>query len=379
MRTAATQCEEDMRPTGRLHVALELSSDRWHVVSAPALGVPARVGVVPAGDRVALRTELARAAQRFGLPADAPVVSCYEAGRDGFWLHRWLTTLGVDNTIIDPSSIQVERRARRAKSDRLDGGRMLGLLLRACGGDRQGWRPVRVPSVREEDRRQVHRELSTLKRERTRLTNRIKGLLATQGVRMLGRGAFLPPVEDLRGWDGQPLPPDLQTRLQREWARWLLLSEHIRMAETTRDGAVRRGTEPALVLARHLEQLRGVGPTSAWVLSMEFFSWRQLRTRREVAALAGLTPTPFRSGQVAHEQGISKAGNRHIRAVAIELAWSWLRFQPTSALSVWYEQRFAHAGGRLRRIGIVALARRLLIALWRYGETGLVPEGAVVK
>jgi transposase len=240
---------------------------------------------------------------------------------------------------------------------------------------------VRVPSVADEDRRQVHRELGMLKTERTRLTNRIKGLLATQGVRVPGRGAgaLLRDLAGLRDWDGAPLPPRLQARLAREWTRWQLVTTQIHAVEAARAAAVRAAAEPAMEVVRQLGRLRGVGPTSAWLLSMEFFSWRQLRTRREVAALAGLTPTPFRSGALVREQGISKAGNRHVRAVVIELAWSWLRFQPTSALSTWYQRRFGTGSARLRRIGIVALARRLLIALWRYLETGTVPAGAVVR
>jgi transposase len=379
MGTTATQWEQDTRAERRLHVALELSSRLWHVVSAVDSGTPARTVVVAAGDVAALGTEIARAKVRFGLPAAAPVRSCYEAGRDGFWLHRVLRSQGVENVVIDAASIEVDRRARRAKSDRLDGGRLLGLLLRASQGEQRGWRPVRVPTVAEEDRRQVHRELTTMKRERTRLTNRIKGLLAAQGTRLGPRTMCLPPLESLRGGDGQTLPPGLLSRLEREQVRWRLLTEQIHSVEAARAAAVRGGPEPAMAVARRLQQLRGVGPTSAWVLSVEFFSWRRLRTRREVAGLAGLTPTPFRSGQTAHEQGISKAGNRHVRAVAIELAWSWLRYQPASALSQWFAARFAAGSSRLRRIGIVALARRLLIVLWRYSETGLVPEGAIVR
>src|SRR5207244_1050121 len=253
-----------------------------------------RVRTMPARDLARLTREIADAQQWFGLKATTPVRSCYEAGRDGFWLHRYVTSLGIANVVVDSSSIEVNRRLRRAKSDALDVRKLLGMLLRYHAGERAVWSVVRVPTVEEEDRRQLHRELRTLKQERTRVANRMNGLLANQGL-------------------------------------WLPLG------------------------------LRAGGPTGAWVYVNEVFGWRRFRNRKEVGAAAGLTPTPYQSGDERREQGISKAGSRHVRAVAIEMAWGWLRYQPRSRLSQWYQARFGRGGTRARKVGIVALARKLLI------------------
>jgi transposase len=326
--------------------------------------------------------EIAAAKARFGLPADAPVVSCYEAGRDGFWVHRALVALGAANHVVDSASITQNRRKRRPKSDRLDAAALVALLLRHLAGERRVWSVVHVPSVAEEDRRHLHRELFALTRQRTRQVSRIKGLLALHGVvlpRLRGLPAT-PPV--LRDWAGAPLPPSLTNRLAREWARLratqrellALRAERRRMLATTDTTA-----DPALGMVTRLLALRGVGEVSAWLYTTEFFGWRAFRNRRQVAGAAGLTPTTQGSGDAERELGISKAGSAIMRALAIELAWSWVRRQPASALSRWYRARFAGGGPRQRRIGIVAVARKLLIALWRYLDTGLVPEGAMLK
>jgi transposase len=242
------------------------------------------------------------------------------------------------------------------------------------------WSVVRVPSVEEEDRRHLHRELLTMKRDRTRLANRIQGLLANQGLRVNWRRPLPRQLDALRSWDGAPLAQGLRARLDQEQERLELLNRQIEALEATRRERIRAGSaEPVVGKVSQLLTLQGVGSNSAWLYVMEFFGWRQFRNRREVGALAGLTPTPYQSGESHREQGIAKAGNRHVRAMAIEIAWGWLRFQPESALARWYEARFGHGSSRLRRIGIVALARKLLIALWRFLETGVVPEGAVLK
>jgi transposase len=326
-----------------------------------------------------VRREIERARQRFGLAADAPVRSCYEAGREGFWLHRWLASEGIDNRVVDASSIEVNRRLRRAKTDRMDATRLLLLLVRFFGGERSVWSVVRVPNAEEEDRRHLHRELLTAKRDRTRVANRIQGMLANQGLRVNWRRPLAPQLAGLRLWDGAALPAGLRERLAREEERLALLNRQIEALEGARRERIRAGSDAAVRQVQQLLALQGIGSNSAWLYVMEFFAWRRFRNRRELGALAGLTPTPYQSGESNREQGIAKAGNRHVRAMAIEIAWGWLRFQPESALTRWYQERFGQGSSRLRRIGIVALARKLLIALWQYLETGVVPDGAVLK
>ncbi len=362
-----------------LYLALDLGNTRWLLACSTTAGEPARRRTVDARDLAGLAVEIDRAKAHFRLPAEAPVVSCYEAGRDGFWLHRALTAQGVHNTIIDSASIEVNRRRRRTKSDRLDAEGLLALLVRASAGDRRGWHPVRVPTVTEEDRRQLHRELAMLTRERTRSINRVRALLAGQGLRLTTLRGLPAQLPALRLWDGSALPAGVHARLEREWARLTVVLAQRRTLVAERRTLLKTSDDPAVAMVRRLLALRGIGEVSAWLYAMEFFSWRQFRNRRQVGALAGLTPTAEQSGSRAREQGISKAGSRHVRALAIELAWSWLRRQPRSALSQWYQRRFSTGGSRVRRLGIVALARKLLVALWRYLETGQVPEGALLK
>mgnify|MGYP001821647804 FL=1 len=306
-------------------------------------------------------------------------MSCYEAGREGFWLHRYLIAQGVLNHVVDSASIEVNRRKRRAKTDRIDVGKLLTMLVRSAQGESKVWSVVNPPIPEEEDQRQLHRDLLALKRERTHHINRIKGLLASQGIKMGIKTDFLTQLEAVRLWDGSRLGDGMRNRLEREHQRYQLVQTQIRQIDQLRREAIRNGDTPALEQVRHLLRLKGIGINSAWVYVMEFFAWRNFRNRREVGALAGLAPTPYQSGDGSREQGISKAGNRPVRAMAIEIAWAWVRHQPESALSIWYQKRFGHGNSRIRRIGIVALARKLLIALWRYLEFGVIPEGAQFK
>jgi transposase len=362
-----------------LYLAFELGNGTWRLGFTTGPGQKPRQRTVTARDGAAVLREIEGARSRFGLGAEARVVSCYEAGRDGFWLHRFLLAHGITNRIVDSSSIEVNRRQRRAKTDRMDTDRLLGLLVRYEAGERTAWSVVRAPSDAEEDARQLHRELLTAKRDRTRVTNRMRGLLANQGLEIDLAKAVPAQLAGLRRWDGSLLPDGLRHRLDREWEKVKFLTQQIAALTRERRRRIREAADPAMVQVGRLLQLRGIGTNGAWLHTMEFFAWRQFRNGRQIGSLAGLTPTPHQSGDLRRELGIDKAGNRRVRWMAIELAWTWLRFQPHSALAKWYEARFARGGPRLRKIGIVALARKLLIALWRYLETGVVPEGAQLK
>jgi transposase len=378
-RSTTRRIEQDNLPQASLYLAFELGKNTWKLGFTIGVAQQPRERTIPAGDVTRLQQEIARAKQRFGLPEDARIVSCYEAGRDGFWLHRYLVAHNVQNHVIDSASIEVNRRQRRAKTDRLDVRKLLTMLLRHIAGERKVWSVVRVPSIEEEDRRQLHRELLTAKQDRTRVINRIKGLLAGHGVQLALQGDVDAQLEQVHQWDGSPLPPALLSRLKRAWQQVGVLTTHIQTLEGQRRAVLRRSEESVIDQVCQLFTLRGIGVNSAWLYVMEFFAWRDLQTAKQVGALAGLTPTPSQSGESRREWGIAKAGNRHMRAMAIEIAWAWRRFQPDSALSQWYEHRFGHGSARLRKIGIVALARKLLIALWRFLKTGVLPEGAVLK
>jgi transposase len=369
-------------PTPTLHLAFDLGNRIWKLAFATSIAHAPRLRTMPARELSQLDAEIALAKARFGLAPDAPVVSCYEAGRDGFWLHRALTTRGLTSHIVDSASSTENRRARRAKSDRLDATALVRLLLRHHAGERGVWSVVHVPSVAEEDRRHLHRELFTLTRQRPRQVNRSKGLRALHGI-VLAKPRGLPARQpELCDWNGAPLPPAAAARVAREWTRLRAIQRDVVALRTTRRqllDAPDAARDPLLRQVEQLCALRGIGEVSAWLYATEFFGWRAFRNRRQVAGLAGLTPPTRSSGDLEREPGISKAGNARIRGLAVELAWSWVRRQPTSALARWYRARCAAGGGRQRRIGIVAVARKLLIALWRYLETGVVPEGAVLK
>jgi transposase len=375
-----TTCKSnDTTEKRQLYMALELSQNEWKLGFSVGPGQAPRLRSVPGRDVRGLMEEIRLARERFGLGKDVEVESCYEAGRDGFWLHRYLEAQGVKNLVVDSASIEVSRRFRRVKTDRMDVGRLLGMLMRYHLGEKKVWSVVHVPSAEAEDERQLHREMMALKRERTRHINRVKGLLAGQGVVMDVGAGFMEELGDVRLWDGSALPGRLLKRLKREDQRMNLLKEQIKELEQEREEVLRTSQEESVEQVRRLLQLKGIGVNSAWLYVMEFFAWRGFHNRREVGSLAGLTPTPYQSGESSKERGISKVGNRPVRGMAIEIAWAWLRFQPESALSLWYNRRFAEGSSRVRRIGIVALARKLLIELWKYLETGAVPEGAYLK
>jgi transposase len=354
-----------------LYMAFELGEKNWKLSLGDGSRSPSRY-TVAAGDTASLLECIAKTKARCGLAPQARVHSCYEAGRDGFWLHRWLIEQGIDNIVVDSSSIEVNRRARRAKTDRLDGDKLLAMLLRYAGGERRVWSVVRVPTPEQEDARRVHRELGRLGQERTAHINRIRALLVLHNLRVNYVGGRL----WRRWWTGhaKELAPRVRAEIERESERLSLVQGQLRTIEAEQRQAL--GAEPQVA---GLAQLRGIGVGSGWVLVKELFGWRRFRNRREVASCLGLAPSPYASGDSETEQGISKAGNRRVRTLMVELAWCWLRYQPDSELSKWFTQRFAGGGKRMRRIGIVALARRLAIALWRYLEGGLIPRGAQLK
>jgi transposase len=281
--------------------------------------------------------------------------------------------------VVDSGAIEVNRRRKHVKSDPVDAAKLLSLLCRYHGGERKVWSVVNVPAVADEDRRQLHRGLKDLQRQQTECSNRIQGLLASQGMEAPVDSNFRTTLSALRDWAGQPVPAGLQQRLLQEFAVWEALHRQVRDAANEQERRLREGKEPYLGKVRRLMGLKAVGVRSAWVLVLELFAWRDIKSGKQLGALVGLTPTPYASGQSEREQGISKAGNKHVRGLIVELAWLWLRWQPGSALSRWYEQRFGSGNKRARKVGIVALARKLLIALWRYAEHGELPTGAQEK
>jgi transposase len=381
-QTQSTRNEECSAKQGTLYVALELGWSKWQLAFTTQAGQKPRLRTIKGRDVKSLEEEIRGAKQRFSLSESSRVVSCYEAGRDGFWLHRHLESVGVESRVVDSSSIEVNRRARRAKTDRLDVIKLVSLLVRYDSGEKGVWSVVRVPSPKEEDGRQLGRELELLKGERTGHWNRIRGLLAAQGIELGSgcQGRFQEWLEEVKLWDGSPLPASLRARLERELERLECVEEQIRTLEQHRREQVAEAKSREEKHVGQLLLLRGIGMNSSWLFVKEFFAWRQFRNRRQVGALSGLAPTPYSSGDgLHHEQGIAKSGNERVRTMAIEIAWGWLRWQPRSELSKWFQERFGKGNSRSRRVGIVALARKLLVALWRYLETGVIPEGAQLK
>jgi transposase len=369
-------------PDLTLYASLELSRATWLVTSlAPGSDRMSKHSTA-GGDGGALLGLLERTRTRIQQVAGHPVkiVAIQEAGLDGFWVHRLLEANGIESHVVDPASIAVPRRRRRAKTDAIDGETLLRTLLAWKRGEPRVCAMVVPPTPEEEDRRRVCRERAILLRERIRHTNRIKGLLAGQGI-----ADYNPLHKDRRHLldatctgDGRPLPRQLKAEILREIELIELLLRQIADVEAAREALARPRTAKAPSPVVLLEQLKGIGPEIASVLYLEGL-FRTFGNRRQVAAYAGLAPTPWRSGTVDQEQGISKAGNPRLRSTMIELAWLWQRHQPGSALSRWFHARVGTERGRIRRISIVALARKLLVAIWRYVIQGEIPQGAVVK
>jgi transposase len=379
MMSEATRIETNV-DGAVLYMTMELAERIWKVLFATTAG-GRRERSVPARDLGTLVEEIAAAKRRFGLPPHARVISCYEAGRDGFWLHRALRANGIANMVVDSSSIEVPRRARRRKTDRLDLVKLMALLRRWADGERKAWSVVRVPSVEAEDVRQLSRAIERLKAERGRHRTRIQALLATQGLRLelIGGRRWAERVAGLRTWDGAPLGRWLQQDLVLEGARLAQVEAQLKALKAERDALVATSDAPVAAKARRLAVLGAIAAESSFVFATELFGWRTFSNRRELAGAVGLTGTPWCTGDSVRDQGLSKAGNRRMRAMLVEIAWCWLRYQPQSALARWWQARCAKSRGRTRKVAIVALARKLLVALWHYLEHGLIPEGATLK
>src|SRR5215831_20608152 len=313
MTTPATRNVQESTTAGILFVAFELSEKTWKLGFTTGHGQKPRERTVTARQQERVLEEIAQAKRRLGLPEEAPVVSCYEAGREGFWLHRFLQGHGLTNHVVDSSAIEVNRRHRRAKSDGLDVRKLLSMLMRYHSGERHVWQVVKVPAVAAEDHRHLHRDLETLKQERASTITRIQGLRSSQGIRVTSLTQLPEHLEALRLWDGSPMLPGLRRRVLRVYAQDTFLSAQIAEVEAERRAQLQTSAEASIDQVRQLMLRKGIGINGAWVLVMEFFGWRACKNRREVGGVAGLTPTPYQSGERAREQGITKSGNRHVR------------------------------------------------------------------
>lgn len=375
--------ESQMIPTpdtirnDRLYIALELSNTTWKI--AFGNGFKIRLKTITARDLEEFKQELERSKKHFGMTEDVPVFSCYEAGRDGFWIHRYLSGIGIGNMVVDSSSIEVNRRYRRAKTDRLDASKLATMLIRYLNGETKVWSVLHVPEEQDEDGRRLHREIERLKKERTAHTNRIKSLLALHGIVIeTGIGKNFPQfIEKIVLWNGEHLPARVKAEMVREFDRFVFIKQQLETLERERKELL-AGESKASGKVLKLQNLKGIGPVISWNLVHEF-GWRVFKNVKEIGAAAGLAPTPYGSGELQNEQGISKSGNRRVRTLMVETGWRWLKHQPASKLSLWFMERYGGGSKRIRRIGIVALARKLLIALWKYLEQGIIPEGATVK
>lgn len=367
---------------GAIFVSLELSRSKWLITSlSPGAGEKMSKYTIPGGDIAGMlacfeqlqKKAHARTGRRFH------IVSIQEAGLDGFWIHRVLQSEGIESNVVDPASVAISRRRRRAKTDRLDGEALVRALLAYKRGEPRVCAMLRVPTPEEEDRRRISRERKTLSNERIRHVNRIKGLLFGQGVSGYEpiRRDRRERLEHLMTGDGRPLSQNLKGQISRELDRIELLLTQMKDIEEARD-AMLTATQTGPSVPALLLNLKGIGPESAAILWSEGLS-RHFDNRRQIAAYAGLAPTPWQSGQVDHDQGVSKSGNPRLRSTLLQLAWLWIRHQPDSALTAWFQERVRENGGRLKKTTIVALARKLLVAIWKYVSAGVVIEGAVLK
>ena len=376
MKTALQPKDSALFPI--LYIALELSNKKWKLGFNS--GSKQRIVTIDAGDWCAFKSAVDQAKIKLNCAFDCRIISCYEAGRDGFWIHRALLSEDIESHVIDSASIEVSRRMRKVKTDRVDVVAMLNLLMRYMQGEKSALHIIRVPTVEQEDNRRLTRERERLLKERGAHSARIKSLLIAHGIRV-EKLSDIPRLllSAKAAVVGYELPPDLKAELEREYERYVLVDKQLKQQEQLQISRAELQSIPAMKNIQHLRSLKGIGWQSSWILTMEFLNWRKFENAKQLGACAGLTPTPYDSGDSTREQGISKAGNKRIRKLMVELSWLWLRYQPDSELSLWFERRFGSGGKRMRRIGIVALARKLLIAIWRYLEQGLLPKGAIMK
>lgn len=378
-----TQVQEFTRDDEVLAVSLELASKSWKVgLDDGRRKAPAVHGVDHAEPEGRLKEAIAvieKVKKKWGLAPGVRVVVVYEAGQDGFWIQRALSERGYEALVVDPASIPVERRARRAKTDRLDAIRLVLALRAWLRGERDRMKVVRVPPVEAEGQRHLVRDRGTLQKEIGQHRDRLRKLLRTVGCWESIEGDLTGRLErgEVQGYGGVALPAALQERLVRECARLKLVEEQLAQLENTLPEQLPQAVRQRMV---QLMQLKAVGPVGAQRLLLELF-WRQFANRREVGACVGLVPQPYDSGESRVDQGISKAGNRRVRALLIEMAWMWLRWQPQSELAQWFAQRTRGSGSnkRSKRMAIVAVARRLVILLWRYLKDGVLPQGVQLK
>ena len=366
-------------------MAIELSKAKWLIGMLTPLANKISLRSIPCGAVQELLEFVERTTEKVLRATGRPVriVSCYEAGYDGFWLHRVLDARGIINHIIEAASVHVSRKARRAKTDRLDAENLVRVLIAYWRGEPKVCSVVRPPSIEEEDAKRQHREREFLMKERVQHIGRIKGLLATQGVYDFqpNRRDWESRLSKIVTGDGRPLPPRLALEIDRHCQRLTMVNAMLKEIDEARDAAAEASAAPSVppsANVQRLVQLKGIGPQVADVLATEVF-YREFKNRRSLGSYLGLTPSPFQSGGMDRDQGITKAGNPRARTMSIELAWLWLRYQPGSALARWFHDRTNGAKGRMRRILIVAVARKLIVALWRYLETGLAPDGAELK
>jgi transposase len=366
-----------------IFVSLELSRSSWLITSlSPGGGEKMSKHSVRGGDSAELLERFAQLREKARIRTGKrfPIIVIQEAGLDGFWIHRVLQGAGIESHVVDPASVATSRRRRRAKTDRLDGETLLRTLLAYKRGEPRVCAMVKAPTPQEEDRRRLSRERQVLIIERVQHVNRIKGLLFSQGITdyeplRRNRRAWL---EELLTGDGRPLPEHMKRQIHREFDRLELLLAQIKGVEGERDALLGTDGTTMPAPAAMLLNIRGIGPEFATILWSEGL-FRHFDNRRQVAAYAGLAPTPWKSGSIDREQGVSKSGNPRLRTILIQLAWLWLRHQPQSALSLWFKERNERNGGRMRKTAIVALARKLLVALWKYVTSGVVIEGVVMK
>ena len=381
--TDRTQAPTAIRTNlGAIFLSMDLSRTTWLLTSlSPGDGERMSKHAVRSGDVAGLLARFSQLKDKVRLRTGqvVPIVVMQEAGLDGFWIHRLLQDEGIESYVVDPASIAMSRRRRRAKTDKIDGESLVRALLAYKRGEPRVCAMVKAPTPQEEDRRRICRERKTLTAERVRHVNRIKGLLFAQGISDYEplRRKRRERLEELRTGDGRPLPQHLKAQIGRELDRLELILQQIRSVETERDALLSPSKDGAPAPGAMLKSLKGIGPEFAGVLWSEGL-YRSFSNRRQVAAYAGLAPTPWQSGSVAHEQGVSKAGNPRLRTTMIQLAWLWVRHQPGSILAQWFHQRVQFNGGRIRKVLIVALARKLLIAFWKYVTAGIVPEGAEI-